>query len=312
MLTATDPSILGNWFKLSSSDGAVFTVNGQTGDVSITAASIGARSSSTPLAISDTTGLETALGTKVTTTDLTNAINTRTTPADVATILTASATVKTRVGRVATTNIASLSGAQSIDGGIAVAGSLVLLTAQTTSSQNGVWTVASGSWTRTADFAVGSSFIKGTIVVVSSGDVYANTLWQQTAPTGVVGTDANNWSKIGDVAPPYVPVASNGITLSSDKTTFSVKNTTGITVTGSGVGIDTTLVVRKAVGTIPAGSATATITHNLNSTSIMGQIIEVATGNLVLAPITATTANTATVEFATAPASSQYKYLIIA
>ena len=49
MLTATDPSILGNWVKLSSSDGAVFTVNGQTGDVSITAASIGARSSSTPL-----------------------------------------------------------------------------------------------------------------------------------------------------------------------------------------------------------------------------------------------------------------------
>ena len=312
MLTATNPSLLGNWVKLSSSDGAVFTVNGQTGDVVITPASIGARASATPLAISDTTGLETALGTKVTTTDLLNGLSTRTTPADVATILTASATVKTRVGRVATTNIASLSGAQSIDGSLATAGTLVLLTAQNTARQNGIWVVASGSWTRTTDFAVGSSFIKGTIVAVSTGDNYANTLWQLTSPTGVVDTDTNNWAKIGDIAPPYVPIAGNGITLSGDKRTFSVKNTTGITVTGSGVGIDTTLVVRKAVGTVPAGSAVATITHNLNSTSIMRQIIEVATGNLVLAPITAVSNNTATVEFATAPASNQFKYLILA
>ena len=311
MLTLADPTVFSNWVKLSSSDGAVFTVNGQTGDVTITAASIGARPTATPLALSDTTGLEAALGTKVSTTDLATALTTRTTPADVATILTASATVKSRVARVATDNVVSLSGAQSIDGGLATGGSLVLLTAQITSAQNGLWVVnGSGAWTRTTDFAVGSSFIKGTIVAVSSGDTYANTLWQQMSATGVVDTNTNTWTKIGDIAPPYVPIAGNGINLSGDKKTFSVKNTTGITVTGSGVGIDTTVVVRKAIGAVPSGSATAVITHNLGTTSIMGQIIEVATGNLVLAPITAVSTNTASVEFSTAPSTNQFRYLI--
>lgn len=311
MLTATDPSILGNWVKLSSSDGSVFTVNGQAGDVVLTAASVGARPSATPLAIADTTGLQTALDAKASSLDLTTAVTTRTTPADVANILQASASVKTQVARVATSAVASLSGSQSIDGGLTTIGQLVLLTAQTTSSQNGLWVSASGSWTRATDFATGSAFLKGTIVAVSAGTTYANTLWQQTAAAGIVGTNTNTWTKIGDIAPPYVPSAGNGINLSGDKTTFSVKNTTGISVTGSGVGIDTALVVRKAVGTVPSGSTTATLTHNLNTNFPMVQIIEVATGNLVSAPSTVASVNAVTVDFASAPASNQYRFVIV-
>jgi hypothetical protein len=108
-----------------------------------------------------------------------------------------------------------------------------------------------------------------------------------------------------------VPSAGNGINLSGDKTTFSVKNTTGISVTGSGVGIDTALVVRKAVGTVPSGSTTATLTHNLNTNFPMVQIIEVATGNLVSAPPTVASVNAVTVDFASAPASNQYRFVIV-
>lgn len=54
------------------------------------------------------------------------------------------------VKTVATTNI-SLSGTQTINGYAAVATDRVLLTAQTTQSENGVWIVAAGAWTRATD-----------------------------------------------------------------------------------------------------------------------------------------------------------------
>lgn len=55
-------------------------------------------------------------------------------------------------------NVASLSGLLVIDGYQTVAGDRVLLTAQSTASQNGVWVAASGAWTRPADFAHGTVF----------------------------------------------------------------------------------------------------------------------------------------------------------
>jgi hypothetical protein len=54
--------------------------------------------------------------------------------------------------------VASLSGLLVIDGYQTVAGDRVLLTAQSTASQNGVWVAASGAWTRPADFAHGTVF----------------------------------------------------------------------------------------------------------------------------------------------------------
>lgn len=53
------------------------------------------------------------------------------------------------------TNIASLSGIQTIDGINGASGSIVLLTGQSTSSQNGLWVMASGAWTRPVNFPSG-------------------------------------------------------------------------------------------------------------------------------------------------------------
>lgn len=59
----------------SAEVGAVSSVNGKTGDVVLAAADVGARSSSTPLAIADTSGLQAALDAKASATALTNLDN---------------------------------------------------------------------------------------------------------------------------------------------------------------------------------------------------------------------------------------------
>jgi hypothetical protein len=55
--------------------------------------------------------------------------------------------MKTYAKVVATTNVA-VSGLQTIDELSLEASDRVLLTAQTTASQNGIWIVASGAWSR--------------------------------------------------------------------------------------------------------------------------------------------------------------------
>lgn len=62
----------------------------------------------------------------------------------------AALSIKPLCRAVATANVATLSGTTTIDGVALVAGDLVLLTAQTTGSQNGPWTIAAGAWTRPA------------------------------------------------------------------------------------------------------------------------------------------------------------------
>ncbi|MEN9362167.1 MAG: hypothetical protein RL095_3702, partial [Verrucomicrobiota bacterium] len=56
----------------------------------------------------------------------------------------------------AQSNIATLSGAQTVDGYTTTSGEIVNCTAQTTTSQNGPWITSSGAWTRPAWWANGS------------------------------------------------------------------------------------------------------------------------------------------------------------
>lgn len=296
ILSDDDPSVEGNWVKLVIPEGNVSSVNGHTGTVVLDAEDVGARDASVAIPQADVSNLVATLAAKAT-------------PADVTTQIDGSVQIKLQVARVATTAVPSTSGAQSIDGALATAGTRVLLTAQSSSINNGIWIVQSGSWTRPTDFATASRLVTGTVVAVSDGTVNSATLWQNTAASGTVGTDINNWSKIGSLAPPDTAVAGNGIAITD--ATFSVKPHTGISVSSSGVAIDSGVVVRKIVGTVPSGSTIATLVHNLNTTSPMVQVIETASGLLVAAGIQVTGANTVSVEFASAPAFNQYRYIAI-
>ncbi|MDE2096444.1 MAG: hypothetical protein KGL39_04300 [Patescibacteria group bacterium] len=98
---------------------------------------------------------------------------------------------------VATANEAALSGLLTIDGHTLSSGELVLLTAQTTSSQNGTWVAGSGSWTRPNDFAA-NAVVGARLILVVNGTSHANTVWALDAPSGgvIVGTSSQSWTNI--------------------------------------------------------------------------------------------------------------------
>ena len=75
--------------------------------------------------------------------------------------------------RVTTTANINLTNTQTIDGVDLVAGNRVLVKNQTTASQNGIYKVASGNWSRTTDMATGS-FAASAFTFVEEGTVNAD------------------------------------------------------------------------------------------------------------------------------------------
>jgi hypothetical protein len=108
--------------------------------------------------------------------------------------------VLTPAAAVATTNITSLTtSTTTLDGYSLALADLVLLTAQSTGSQNGLWLVpASGSWTRPTEFASGA-VIKGRTVLVMNGSAHANTQWALDTPTAgiTIDTTSQTWAPAG-------------------------------------------------------------------------------------------------------------------
>jgi hypothetical protein len=89
----------------------------------------------------------------------------------------------TNVCDVATTANITLSGIQTIDGVLLVAGNKVLVKNQTSASQNGVYSVASGAWTRHATLSSSSDYDANFLVYVSDGTTNTQTLWIGAVPT---------------------------------------------------------------------------------------------------------------------------------
>lgn len=124
-----------------------------------------------------------------------------------------------RVKAASTANL-TLSGTQTIDGVSCVAGDRVLAKNQTTLSQNGIWVVAAGAWTRATDADVAAE-IGAATVNVQAGTTNGGTRWVTTLKsTDTVGTTAMNWYRDID--------GSNMVTFTSGGTT----NSTGfVTIT---------------------------------------------------------------------------------
>jgi hypothetical protein len=99
--------------------------------------------------------------------------------------------------KVATTANITLSGAQTIDGVSAAAGDRVLVKNQTTASQNGIYVVASGSWSRAEDLPSGVTGA-GISVFVLQGTVNAGIRFfidDNAVGTSVIGTDNITFSQ---------------------------------------------------------------------------------------------------------------------
>ncbi|XXF80773.1 hypothetical protein P2318_13750 [Myxococcaceae bacterium GXIMD 01537] len=88
--------------------------------------------------------------------------------------------------RAATLGNITLSGLQTVDGVSLAANDRVLVKNQSTTSQNGVYDVAPGAWTRSSDFATGTASVTAELEVrISEGATQAHTAWY-LATSGVV------------------------------------------------------------------------------------------------------------------------------
>ncbi len=114
----------------------------------------------------------------------------------------------TAVAAVATTNVASLTTLATVDGYTLAAGDQVLLTAQSTASQNGPWVAASGAWTRPTGFA-SAAVVGGRTCQVLNGTANGGTFWVLVAPTAGVTVDSSNqvWTNFFDAR---YQIAANG------------------------------------------------------------------------------------------------------
>lgn len=208
----------------------------------------------------------------------------------------------------------TLSGLQTIDGYTTVAGDRVLVTAQTPGSANGVYNAATGAWTRTTvDGPAPGELEPGALWLVAGGTLYGGTQWREAgAGLVTVGTTAVQIVQFS-ASTPYS--AGNGIQLSG--ATFSaVANPaagSGIVVTGSGIAIDLAVVGRKYTAAIGDGTTTAiVVTHGLGTQDVIMGVKSATTPFATIdCDMAATSTNTSTFTFASAPTLAQFRATVI-
>jgi hypothetical protein len=160
--------------------------------------------------------------------------------------------VKTSVRAATTANI-TVSATQTIDGVALIAGDRVLVKNQTTASQNGIYVVAAGAWSRAADNDTWAELVSA-FVFVESGTVNGDTGWVCSVdPGGTLGTTNVTFAQFSG-AGTYL----NGNGLSLTGNTFAVVGTANrITVGAGGVDIASTYVGQATIttlGTITTGT----------------------------------------------------------
>jgi hypothetical protein len=204
---------------------------------------------------------------------------------------------KASVRALAATNV-SLSGLQTIDGISLVAGERVAVTGNTTTTQNGLYSVASGAWTRTLD-ADATPNPDGTLKVtpsmsfmVEEGTTYAGTQWRLVTMGIIsVGITGLSYSQIG-AGTSYIQGS-------------------GISIIGSTISVDKSLVATKYAGTIGDGTLTTfTVTHNLNTMDIVMVFRDASTNQVYETDWQPVTVNTASATFVTAPTSNQIRVTV--
>lgn len=97
--------------------------------------------------------------------------------------------------RLHTTENITLSGLQTIDGVLTVAGDRVLVEEQTAAAENGIYLAASGVWTRTTDADAAEEFILNKTCYVEEGTIGAGKTYALTTVPTTLGSDAVTWTE---------------------------------------------------------------------------------------------------------------------
>lgn len=97
--------------------------------------------------------------------------------------------------RLATTGNITLSAPQTIDGVSAIAGDRILVKNQVDATQNGIYLVAAGAWTRTTDADTGGELVTNSYIFVTAGSTNFSTGWIMTTPNPItIGASNIVWA----------------------------------------------------------------------------------------------------------------------
>lgn len=161
--------------------------------------------------------------------------------------------------RVATTANITLSGSQTIDGVVVSSGDRVLVKNQTAGSQNGIYDVATGAWTRSTDSDTSTEFNSGAFTFIEEGTVGAGKGYVLTTANPItLGTTSLTFTLFSSAG-----AITAGTDLSFSGTTLNV-NVDGSTITTNGsnqLAIHGSYVGQTSIttlGTIATGTWSAT------------------------------------------------------
>lgn len=213
-----------------------------------------------------------------------------------------------RVATQANINIAS-PGA-TIDGITMAANDRVLVKAQTTATQNGIYifTGAATAMTRALDASTFDE-LESALVPVDEG-TNAGTVWRQTAVNGVIDTNNVAFVQFGTGAAAATETAAGIAEIATQaETDAGTDDTRFVTPLKLATSV---FASRKFAANYGDGSATSYVhTHNLNTFDVKVEIFR-NSGNrdTVLAEVQRTSVNAVTIIHDTAPAANAYRVLI--
>ena len=213
--------------------------------------------------------------------------------------------------RVATqSNLNLAAPGATVDGITMASGDRILVRAQTTTSQNGiyVWNGAASAATRSLD---ASTFpeLEQAVSTVEEGTSAATT-YRQDQINGTIDSSAVSWVTFGTSAPAASETTAGIAELATQAEvntgTDDLRIVTPLKLaTWSGR-------IKKFAVSIGDGSATSyTVTHNLGSIDVAVTVFANSGGDEVITDVTHATTNTLTVVFATAPASNAYRVVVV-
>lgn len=219
---------------------------------------------------------------------------------------------KTAVRVASSTNVTVASPGTTIDGVTMATNDRVLLYGQTTGTENGAY-VYNGSavpLTRTTDFDAAAECVSGSVFGISEGTSADKLAILTTNGTITPGSTSMAFTVLSS-GTSYV--AGNGLTLSTNSFAVTPKASGGITVDGTGVSVDRTLVPNRFSATIGDGSTTSiVVTHNLNTRDVHVTVaLAASTWDIQYCDVQLTSVNTVTLIFATAPATNALRVTVI-
>lgn len=202
--------------------------------------------------------------------------------------------------RATTTGNVTLSAPQTIDGVALVAGDRVLVKNQTTASENGIYQVNAGAWTRTTDADSNAEVSRGMTVTVlegtnkGTGSAQGNPITYTLTTSGaiVLGTTALSFSTVGGAG----------------GTTYTAG--VGIDVTGSVIDIEAGYRARGFAANCVATTNPQSFAHGFGTADLVGVVVKEGTTQVY--PDITWDATNITVDWGSAPTAAQYRVAAVA